>query len=696
MKLIFRYLKPFLIPAAISIALLFAQNIADLFLPRYMSQIVDIGIMQGGVTEAIPAAMSARAMEELSKYADLAGAYEHTTTAPSDFPDFDTARDWVVAADAETQQKYFREYTKAVIAVRAIQAGSPIPEISENDWVINGLQYTQTGAQFSRDLYAEIGANKHTIQQRSILQTGLIMLAITLFTALITVLNGFLTAKISTGIGRHLRHDVFTKVQSFSPSEFDHFSTATLITRCTNDVQQVQMVAMMGLRMVFSAPIMGVGGIVMAVNTSATLSWIVVVAVILLLLLQVVIFGKAIPKFEIMQKLQDKLNLVTRETLTGMMVIRAFGNEERELGRFEEANREIRDTNRFVQRLFAIMQPTMNFIMGGTTLVVIFLGSQLVAANNLQVGQMMAFMQYVMQIIMSFLMIGMMFMMIPRALVSAKRIQEVLGKDTSIHDKPEGELQTLGGRAIGELAFNNVSFKYQDAEACVLENISFTAKSGETIAFIGSTGSGKSTLINLIPRFYDVTDGSITLDGVDIRDISVHELRNNLGYVPQKGILFSGNIESNLNFGKEDATVEEYRESVKVAQAEDFVYADKDGLRTEIAQSGDNVSGGQKQRLSIARALVKKPPIYIFDDSFSALDFKTDAALRRALREYTGSGSATVLIVAQRISTIMNAHQIIVLDAGKIVGKGTHAELLKTCEEYREIAESQLSKEELQ
>jgi ATP-binding cassette subfamily B protein len=424
------------------------------------------------------------------------------------------------------------------------------------------------------------------------------------------------------------------------------------------------------------------------------MSWIVVVSVILLLLMQVFMFSKVVPRFKLMQKLRDKLNLVARESLTGMMVIRAFGNEHREEARFGEANDAIRKNNRYVQMIMAVQNPLIQFLLGCTTLAVFYFGTRAIDAGQLKVGQMMAFTQYVMQIIQSFMMISMMFIMIPQALVSANRLKEVLDTNSKITDKPKGQLKTLAGRAKGQVEFRDVTFTYQDAEAPVLANISFTAKAGEMTAFIGSTGSGKSTLINLIPRFYDATGGSITLDGVDIRDLSIKELRDNLGYVPQKGVLFSGDIGSNLSFGKEDGTEAEFREALKVAQAESFVFADKDGLHTQIAQSGDNVSGGQRQRLSIARALVKKPPVYIFDDSFSALDFRTDAALRRALRDYTGG--ATTLVVAQRVSTIMNAQQIIVLDAGKIIGKGTHRELLDTCEEYREIAESQLSKEELQ
>jgi ATP-binding cassette subfamily B protein len=671
---------------------------------------VDTGIIRGGISESAPRAIPGKAYAFLESYgADVSG-YVKTDKVPSDFPGFNTAEDYILSElDEQRLAAVGLSYNDAAVHIsrtfmldlntatagdllehksHVIKNTDPIDDIPPQTRFEMGISLTKV-------FYKALGANMNAIQQASIFKIGLIMLAITLLAAAITIANGFLSAKISTGTGRNLRHDVFAKVQTFAPAEFDKFSTATLITRCTNDVQQIQMVAMMGLRMICSAPIMGIGGIIMAVRTSPSLTPVVIVAVILLTVLQLVIFSKVIPKFKIMQKLRDKLNLVTREGLTGMMVIRAFGNEQQEIGRFEEANRNIRDTNRYVQFMMTIQQPTMNFIMSCTTLSVIFFGARLVSAGNLQVGQMMAFMQYVMQIIMSFLAIGMMFVMIPQALVSAGRIEEVLNTNTKINDKKGSELKTLGKRAKGELVFDNITFSYEDAESPVLADINFTARAGETTAFIGSTGSGKSTLINLIPRFYDVTKGAIRLDGVDIRDISVNELRSNLGYVPQKGILFSGDIGSNLEFAKENATEEEKREAIRVAQAEEFVYADKDGMNTEIAQSGDNVSGGQKQRLSIARALVKKPPIYIFDDSFSALDFRTDASLRAALREYTGLEKATVLIVAQRISTIMSAQQIIVLDAGKIVGKGTHRELLETCAEYREIAESQLTKEEL-
>ncbi|MDR0915809.1 MAG: ABC transporter ATP-binding protein/permease [Oscillospiraceae bacterium] len=773
MKIILKYFKPFVFMAILSIALLFAQNIADLYLPNYMSQMVDTGIMRGGVDDEVPRALADDAYDLITRFMSDAQAqsfrdtYDHVELGrqiafadkndESDFPllgkdvagyilkdNASTKNAGLYYADAAyrlssivhispTINAWFKTnildpwlaadsshsvtdpdaplldilkvpsdvlYGAAFLAELDAADTTPPPSnapVPEGTYVPSEMDKFGIGTTFTRLFYSELNPDAlklaDSLQSRSILSIGFVMLAITVAVILVTVLNGFLSSRISTGIGRNLRRDVFKKVQTFSPSEFDKFSTATLITRSTSDVQGVQQVAMMSLRMILSAPIMGIGGIIMALRLNPGMSWIVVVGVVLLVIIQIFIFSKIMPKFRIRQKLTDKLNLVARETLTGMMVIRAFGNEKREEARFEAANNDIRKTNRYIQVVMAIQNPIVQFLMGITTLTVYLFGARAVDHGSLQVGQMMAYMQYVMQIMQSFMMISMMFIMIPQALVSANRLKDVLDTNSLIADKPQEQLKSLRGRAHGDIAFNNVSFKYQDAEASVLQNITFTAKAGETTAFIGSTGSGKSTLINLIPRFYDVTEGNITLDGVDLRDLSIKELRDNLGYVPQKGLLFSGSVGTNLSYGKEDATPEEFREALQVAQAEEFVYSNKEGIDTEIAQGGDNVSGGQKQRLSIARALVKNPPVYIFDDSFSALDFKTDAALRRALKERTGN--ATTLVVAQRISTIMTAHQIIVLDEGKIIGRGTHRELLETCEAYREIAESQLSKEEL-
>lgn len=737
MKLVLKYMKPFAFVVLLAVVLLFVQNISDLMLPNYMSEIVNTGIMRGGVEDDVPEVLSGNARrlvtafmpeEDRSFFENAYAPYSGGTDEKlgKRYPALEQMDAYVLMqTDEGTKGRLAFLYGKAVSAfssyalgqLGAMESGNEAPAETDLSKVDVSMLYnlldnldegavaesiaqaqspaslvqTEIGITFTRLFYSELGANMNKVQLNAILSTGMIMLLIALVGVFAAVTVGYFSAKISTGIGRKIRHDLFKKVGSFSPAEFDKFSTASLITRSTNDVQQVQMFSMMGIRMMCSAPIMGIGGVIMAVNKSLSMSWIIAVAVILLLLLQIVMFSMVVPKFKLMQKLIDKLNLVARENLAGMMVIRAFGNEAKEAGRFEEANRNIKNTHRFVQRTMALLQPTLNFLMGCTTLLIVWVGGHQVAISKLQVGDMLAFLQYAIQIIMAFLMIAMMFIMIPRALVSAGRIKEVLDTEPEIKDKET--VKTLGGRSKGEVAFKNVSFKYHNAEDCVLSNISFTAVPGQTTAFIGSTGSGKSTLINLIPRFYDVTEGSIEIDGVDIRDLSQIELRDNLGYVPQKGVLFSGDIGSNLRYGKESATEEEYRKAIQVAQSEDFVFSQKEGLISEIAQGGDNVSGGQKQRLSIARALIKNPPIYIFDDSFSALDFKTDAALRQALRNYTSD--ATVFIVAQRVSTIMQADQIIVLDAGKIVGKGTHLELLKSCAEYREIAESQLSKEEL-
>lgn len=535
-----------------------------------------------------------------------------------------------------------------------------------------------------------IALNGQEGQMSYIITKGAQMLGVALLCVVSAIGVNFFSTKTSAIISKKMRHDVFSRVMSFSNTEFDKFSTASLITRTTNDIQQIQNMLSGGVRMLCFAPIMGIGSITLALQKSTSMSWILAIAVGLLLMIISIGFSVALPKIKILQSLIDKLNLVSRENLSGLMVIRAFGNEKHEEDRFEQSNNDLRKTNRFIQRTMSLLNPFMTIIMNFTSLAVVWLGSKAIINSTLEVGDMMAYIQYAMHVIMSFLFISMIFVNIPRAMVSVNRVGAILETQPSINDCEN--TKTLDAPK-GRIEFDNVSFKYKDADDCVLENISFTALPGQTTAFIGSTGSGKSTLINLIPRFYDVTEGSIKYDGVDIRELSLETLRDNIGFVPQKGVLFSGTIESNIKMGTPNADVDLITQALTTAQAR-FVADMPDGIHSDISQGGTNVSGGQRQRLAIARALVKKAPVYIFDDSFSALDLKTDAALRKALKGYTAD--STVLIVAQRVSTIMNAEQIIVLDEGRIVGKGTHKELLKSCTQYREIAESQLAKEELE
>lgn len=506
-----------------------------------------------------------------------------------------------------------------------------------------------------------------------------------------SILAGFLASRVGASTGRDLRGRVFQKVVGFSNNEFDHFSTASLITRSTNDIQQIQLLTVMLLRIVLYAPILAIGGIFQVFQTNVSMSWIIGLAVVLIALVVLALFLVAMPKFRILQTLVDKVNLVMRETLTGLPVIRAFSTQKHEEERFDQANRELTRTNLFVNRAMTFMMPVMMLIMNGVSVLIMWNGAHGIDQGQMQVGDMMAFIQYTMQIIMGFLMLCMLSIMLPRAAVAADRVEEVLSSKTVIHDP--GQPESFSKTKKGLLTFDHVSFRYPGADENVLHDITFTARPGETTAIIGSTGSGKSTLVNLIPRFYDVSEGSITLDGVDIRNVTQHELREKLGYVPQKGLLFSGDIASNIMFGNPDGSEEEMIEAAQIAQATEFIDAKPDGYESPISQGGSNVSGGQKQRLSIARAIAKHPEVYIFDDSFSALDFKTDVALRRALKKRTKD--STVLIVAQRISTILSAEQIIVLDDGRIAGIGTHRELLKNCEVYQQIAASQLSESEL-
>ena len=714
----FHYMKERWYYIVLIIALLFLQANCDLALPDYTSKIVNIGIQQKGIEDGVPEKIREESMEKLFLFMED--------------KDVDTVKDaYTLKGDIyklkeinkDEREKLNSIFGMPMMAVESFEeGGDQVKQIKEKmqlpedadlfqvfsqmpkeqllkmmDAMTSNMKdmpdsiVTQAAVQYVQQEYEGQGIDVDQMQIRYILMSGLKMLGLALVIMVAAISVTFLSARVAAILGRNLRNGVYRKVISFSGEELNHFSTASLITRSTNDIQQVQQVFAMIFRIVLYAPILGIGGVLKVLQTDASMTWILGVAVAAIIILVGLLFSIAMPKFTKLQYLIDELNLVSREILTGIPVIRAFSREKHEEARFEDANERLTKTNLFVNRCMTFMMPDMMLIMNGITILIVYNGAHAVDNGTMQVGNMMAFMQYAMQIIMSFLMITMMSIMLPRASVAAKRINEVMGTKVSILD---GEAHALPDKgAKGEVRFEHVGFSYPGADEETLTDIDFSAHKGETVAFIGSTGSGKSTLVNLIPRFFDVSSGRILVDGVDVRDMKLTDLRDRIGYVPQKGVLFSGTIDSNIRYGKEDATDAEVQRAAEVAQAWDFIQEKEEKVDSEIAQGGTNVSGGQKQRLSIARAIAKRPEIYIFDDSFSALDYKTDVVLRRALKKETKD--ATTLIVAQRISTILHADRILVLDEGRVVGQGTHKELLKSCEVYRQIAMSQLSEEEL-
>lgn len=715
---LFRHLKGSYRYIVCIVLLLLLQANCDLALPSYTSNIVNVGIQQKGIEDGVPEEIREETMEHLLLFMEteegetIKNNYELedglwklkkiTSRERKELAELLSVPEMIVTGlsgeDGEAQRVRKDMGLPADADLFAVFGQIPkeqllaqMEEQTEKLEEMPDTMVTQSAVLFVQHEYEAQGKDLNDLQNSYIFSAGVQMLGLALITMIAAILVTFLSCRLAALLGRELRNEIFGKVISFSSSEMNHFSTASLITRSTNDIQQIQLMTTMLFRIVLYAPILGIGGVIRVLNTESSMTWILAVAVILILLVVIVLFKVAMPRFQKLQTLIDRVNLVSREILTGIPVIRAFSREKKEEERFEDANQDLTKTNLFVNRCMTFMMPLMMLIMNAITVLIVYTGAHTIDSGTMQVGDMMAFIQYAMQIIMSFLMITMISIMLPRARVSAQRINEVLDTHVEI-ENPEVPKRPLEGRR-GELEFKDVSFAYPGAEEKVLEHISFTAKKGDTVAFIGSTGSGKSTLVNLIPRFFDVTEGEILLDGTDIREMDLKDLRERLGYVPQKGVLFSGTIDSNLRFGCDDAPEEQIRKAAEIAQATEFIEQKPERFQSHISQGGSNVSGGQKQRLSIARAIAKDPELYIFDDSFSALDFKTDAALRKALKASTKD--ATTLIVAQRIGTIIHADQILVLDEGRIAGKGTHKELLKNCEVYRQIATSQLSEEEL-
>lgn len=778
MKNLFKYAASYWKAMIAIVLILIVQAYCDLSLPAYTSDIVNVGIQQGGIEDEVPEQIAVEKMEKLLLFVSeddqqtvtdsytedntsydkdayvlkdsvaededamkdlkeilqipmmmtagiesgsdttkqmekqlkeqmkqgMAQSQSAQQSAAQELPEGMTQEEAQKMAQAQSAQQGAASQAQQAAALEdasmfdllkmlpAEQRSALVDQISEKMDDMPDTILDQAAVSFCKSAYKNLGMDTNQIQIHYLLKTGGQMAGLALLGMVASITVAFLASRVGASAGRDLRSGVFHKVVGFSNNEFNHFSTASLITRSTNDIQQIQMLIVMLLRMVLYAPILAIGGVLQVMKTNVSMSWIIGLAVIIIAFVVLLLFLVVMPKFKILQSLVDKLNLVTREILTGLPVIRAFSTEKHEEERFDDANRTLTKTNLFVNRAMTFMMPTMMLVMNGVSVLIVWTGAHGISDGQMQVGDMMAFIQYTMQIIMGFLMLCMISIMLPRAAVAADRVEEVLKSETMIHD-PERE-KHFPEEGKGVLTFDHVSFRYPGADEDVLEDITFTAKPGETTAIIGSTGSGKSTLVNLIPRFYDVTEGDITLDGVDIREVKQHELREKLGYVPQKGVLFSGDIASNIMFGNSHGSEAEMMEAAEIAQATEFIDTKPEKYQSPISQGGANVSGGQKQRLSIARAIAKHPQVFIFDDSFSALDYKTDVTLRRALAEKTSE--STVLIVAQRISTILHAEQIIVLDEGKVAGKGTHAELLRTCPVYREIAESQLSKAELE